>query len=147
MDRRYQPDGSPHFNAAGVDRTAVQVFRLALHLRGPRRKGKFRQFQHLIKWKLLLGLAKSRILFALIINSAAEISLQCQLSGLQLLLQHHRLCKAFDQLEHRRQIIRDQDLRFQREFCLDGAVCPRRRKGIPKDLQFHPVRSFPVRMA
>lgn len=147
VDRRHQPEGSPHLYTAGRDRTAVQIFRLPFHLRRPCREGELRQLQHLIEGQLLLGLAKARILLALIINDAAQITLQRQLAGLQLLLQHHRLRKAFDQLEHRRQIIGNQNFCFQRELRFDGAVCPRRRQRVPKDLQFHPVRSFPVRLA
>ena len=104
-----------------------------------------RQVQQLCKRELLLGLAQARSIFPLIIDHTAQISLQLQLAGLQPLLQHHRPDKALDQLEHRWQIIRDQDLCFQRQLCLEGTVCPRRRQGIPKDLQLHGTRSFPVR--
>ena len=147
VDRRHQTKGSPHLDAAGRDRAAVQVFGLALHLRRPCSKGKLRQFQHLVEGQLLLRLAEARVILALVIHDAAQIAFQRQFAGLQLLLQHHRFRKAFDQLEHRRKIIGDQDLRFQRELRLDGAVRTRSGQRIPKDLQFHPVRSFPVRLA
>ena len=144
MHRYHQPIRPPHLDAARVDGAAVQIFGLAFHLHGPRREDELRQIQQLGKRELLLGLAQTRPIFPLIIDHTAQIALQLQLAGLQPLLQHHRPDKALDQLEHRWQIIRDQDLCFQRQLCLEGTVCPRRRQGIPKDLQLHGTRSFPV---
>ena len=140
---RHQPHGTPHLHAARIDHPAVEVFGLTLHHRRPGRKVKFRQFQLLCKGQFLFGLAETCTLLALIIDRTAQIALQCQPARLQLLLQDDRLCKAFDQFEHRRQIVRDQDLGLQRELCLDGAHRARLRHRVPKDLQFHARCSFP----
>ena len=145
MHRYHQPIRPPHLDAALVDGAAVQIFGLAFHLHGPCREDELRQIQQLGKGELLLGLAQARSIFPLIIDHTAQVALQLQLAGLQPLLQHHRPDKTLDQLEHRWQIIRNQDLCFQRQLCLEGTVCPRRRQGIPKDLQLHGTRSFPVR--
>ena len=138
-----EPKGPAHFDAVWVHRPAVEVFGLALHQRCPAGGRQLRHLQLFCEGQFLLGLAQTGPVLALIKHGAAQIAFQRQPPGLQLLLQHHRLCKALDQLEHRRQIVGDQNLRFQREFCLDGAVCARLRQGIPKNLQFHAVCSFP----
>ena len=138
-----EPKGPAHFDAVWVHRPAVEVFGLALHQRCPAGGRQLRHLQLFCEGQFLLGLAQTGPILALIKHGAAQIAFQRQPPGLQLLLQHHRLCKALDQLEHRRQIVGDQNLRFQREFCLDGAVCARLRQGIPKNLQFHAVCSFP----
>ena len=146
VDGRHQPKGPPHLNAAGRDGPAVDVLGLPFHLCRPGRKGKLRQLQLFGERQFLFRLAQARPVLALIIDGAAQVSIQVEPPGLQLLLQHHRPHKALDQLEHRGQIIGDQDLRFQRELCLDGAPGPRLRQIIPEDLQFHATRSFPVRL-
>ena len=105
MNRYHQPERAPCLDTVGVDHPAIDIFRLSLHLCRPRRKWEFRQFQRFGKGQLLLGLAEARAVLALIIDRTAQITLQCQPTRLQLLLQDDRLCKAFDQFEHRRQIV------------------------------------------
>ena len=105
MDSNHKTIGSAHLDAVRVYRPAVEVFSLPFYHGHPAGEGKFRHLQLLCKRQLLLGLAKPGPILALIKHSAAQIAFQCKPPGLQLLLQHHRFCKAFDQLEHRRKII------------------------------------------
>ena len=121
---------APHLHPPLVDRAAVQVFGLAAHHRAEAGKFQCGQLQRLAERQLLLGLAQALAVFALVVHDAAQIAFQIEPAGLHLLLQHHHFGKALDDFEHLRQIVRDQDLRFNGDLGFYGTKASRRRKRI-----------------
>ena len=89
----------------------------------------------------MLGAAKAGRLFRLVQHHAAQIPFHGKAPRRKLLLQHHAGHKAFDNFEHLRQVVGDEDLRLHAEFLLCITNDLPRGNGVLVHLDLHTVSS------
>ena len=140
--RHAQRVGAPQVDAVLADGAAVDVFQLAGNGGRACLVAAFGQVGGLFKREFLLDAVQLCAgLVRLVVDGAAQVALPLPLGGGGVVLQKHRLHQAFDDLEHRRQIIRDQELGLHRQLqpCLPPAAVG--GDGVFEHLQFHSVHA------
>lgn len=128
MDRANR---APDVHASLVDRPAVHILRLSRDKHGRRAPASRLHIHLFCERQLLFRLTQTFVPFGLVIYHAPQITVYREPARRDLLLQHHKINKALDDLEHLRQVVPGMSISVSTrefQFCIADAF--RRGDGI-----------------
>ena len=125
-----QSERAPDVHASLVDRPAVHILRLSRDKHGRRAPASRLHIHLFCERQLLFRLTQTFVPVGLVIYHAPQITVYREPARRDLLLQHHKINKALDDLEHLRQVVRDEHFGLHREFQFCIADAFRRGDGI-----------------